>query len=468
MKLVAENGSACRPPPGNTFLAIGQDFFSIQEYIQSQYNTSLHRTILENNRSDGAVVPAVSLQDFVPAAVMTYTDIHKLQGLTEPADYGSGIEYTQGLVEAFPHSALQIGLWLNGTSGCQDILDGKLDSQIHALFDFIGRQSSIPKVFLRVGYEFDNPWFGFSDSPSTYQAAFRQVVADCERQLGRRKCHTKVAFVWHSWAAPRTVPSLNAFYPGNDVVDWVGVSIFQQLYPWANARKNDSDASNTFAGGSLEHVKEVLDFAKANEKPIMIAESTPYGGIHVAATGVAKGYFDDSSSEGQNGDILWELWYQKTIDLIERYDISMWSYINCDWDSQPMWRGIGFGDTRISSSRLITMNWWEHVMKKPTRFLNRIQCKDSNIDADTTHFPSVSTVTLARARVFDTSNHNFSLRRHHMKHLLLASTAIVIVMTYYWHRRIRGQQRLLDSHQRFARSTSTLYGSMGARNYQFR
>jgi hypothetical protein len=156
------SSSSCRPPPGHTYLAIGQDFFSIQEYIQSQYNASLHRRILPQygNESNAFTEPIVPLEDFVPAAVMTYTDIHRLRGLNEPADYGSGIEYAQGLVEAFPNSALQIGLWLNGTSGCRDILDGKLESQIHTLFEFIGRQKSSLKVFLRVGYEFDNPWFG--------------------------------------------------------------------------------------------------------------------------------------------------------------------------------------------------------------------------------------------------------------------------------------------------------------------
>lgn len=36
---------ACRPLPGQTYLAIGQDLFSIEEYLREQYNASLHEFI---------------------------------------------------------------------------------------------------------------------------------------------------------------------------------------------------------------------------------------------------------------------------------------------------------------------------------------------------------------------------------------------------------------------------------------
>lgn len=88
---------------------------------------------------------------FYPAATMVYTDIQTLRGVSHPVDYGSGIEYAKGLVEAFPASGLQMGLWLNGTAGCRDIVHGKLDDKIHELFANIA-EWNLPKVFLRVGY----------------------------------------------------------------------------------------------------------------------------------------------------------------------------------------------------------------------------------------------------------------------------------------------------------------------------
>ncbi len=98
------------------------------------------------------------------------------------------------------------------------------------------------------------------------------MVRACEKQLSHQHCHDKIAFCWHSWAAPKVAP-LQDFYPGDDLVDWIGISIFQQLYPWANA-----ETIADFVGGSLDQVQEVFEFAKEHDKPIMIAESTPFGG----------------------------------------------------------------------------------------------------------------------------------------------------------------------------------------------
>ena len=242
---------------------------------------------------------------------------------------------------------------------------------MYRLFDFIQSElpESLPKVFLRVGYEFDNPSFGYSDDPEAYQGAFRKLVRACETQMTSNLCHEKIDFVWHSWAAPRNFDvSLNQFYPGDYYVDWVGISIFQQLYPWANDR-NENEKGGSFAGGNINEVTEVLEFAKARDKPTMIAESTPFGGMNVTKSSVARKYIEAN----RNNSDIWNLWFQKTIDLIDEYDISMWSYISCDWGSQPMWKDIGFGDTRLSSSDVVMSHWWDQVLTNNSRFLLRIE-----------------------------------------------------------------------------------------------
>jgi hypothetical protein len=101
---------------------------------------------------------------------MVYTDIQTLRGLDQPVDYGSGIEFATGLVEAFGGSGgngndrekgttnnkmfgLQIGLWLNGTQGCQDIVSGALQENMDSFFQYLVQD--IPdtiQIFLRVGY----------------------------------------------------------------------------------------------------------------------------------------------------------------------------------------------------------------------------------------------------------------------------------------------------------------------------
>lgn len=132
----------CRPPHGHTYLTIGQDLFSIQEYLDSQYNASLHRN------------STTSRGDLAPAAVMVYTDIQTLRGLDTPADYGSGIEYANGLLDSVlvgQDVGLQIGLWLNGTRGCRQLMQGELDEQVHRLMKYL-EQCQASRIFLRVGY----------------------------------------------------------------------------------------------------------------------------------------------------------------------------------------------------------------------------------------------------------------------------------------------------------------------------
>jgi len=73
---------------------------------------------------------------------------------------------------------------------------------------------------------------------------------------------TRLKFVWHSWAAPRAgVTTLNDFYPGDDYVDWVGISIFQQVFPWPSHWGEGVDW-----GGTLRHIDEVLIFASQHNK----------------------------------------------------------------------------------------------------------------------------------------------------------------------------------------------------------
>ena len=110
------------------------------------------------------------MSTFQPAATMFYTDIQTLRGLDVPVDYGSGIEYADGLAQQAMSmmgnekildkdsgggggggTGIQIGLWLNGTAGCQDIANGHLHNNMHKLFKYL-KHVPVTKVFLRVGY----------------------------------------------------------------------------------------------------------------------------------------------------------------------------------------------------------------------------------------------------------------------------------------------------------------------------
>jgi hypothetical protein len=110
----------------------------------------------------------------------------------------------------------------------------------------------------------------------------------------------------------------------------------------------------------------------------MIAESTPFGGMQVQP----PSDFNYTLNEKEELGDVWDLWFQPTLDLIGKYDIAMWSYINCDWDSQEMWNGVGFGDTRINSDPRVMKKWKEDVLGKNSRFLLDLECAKSSFFLD--------------------------------------------------------------------------------------
>uniref|UniRef100_A0A6T6HVZ4 GH26 domain-containing protein n=1 Tax=Craspedostauros australis TaxID=1486917 RepID=A0A6T6HVZ4_9STRA len=420
--------TSCQPAAGHTWLTIGQDLLSIQRYVTDQYDASLHRNqslfVHElphedcEDEDDGDDCnegdhgedgdedkhkhhhkkhhkqhkhhqhqhhedhSPYKLSTFQPSSYMVYTDIQTLHGLDTPVDYGSGVEFASGLLEYAPGSGLQLGLWLNGLQGCQDILAGNLDDNIKRLFDYL-HDAQTPKVFLRIGYEFDNPSFGYSDDPQAFRDAYTRLVDMCEEQMQSKHhhkhrkhdpsaCREKIAFVWHSWSAPRVV-DLSQLYPGDDYVDWVGVSVFQQFYPWA-------PRAAEYSAGAIEDLEEVMDFAQNHSKPIMIAESTPFGGIKWES----EAWQDNLMQYGLDNETVdvWDMWFAPTLSLIEKYDIGMWSYIDCDWEALPQWKGVGFGDTRLVQSQRIMELWYEHVLHNP-RFQHELECIPQ--DRDNSH-----------------------------------------------------------------------------------
>lgn len=73
-------------------------------------------------------------------------------------------------------------------------------------------------VFLRFAGEMNGGWTAWGRNPAAYRRAFRLVHAAAVRQA------PNVALVW----APNAVPAsgVDAYYPGDDAVDWVGISLY--------------------------------------------------------------------------------------------------------------------------------------------------------------------------------------------------------------------------------------------------
>ncbi|MAX23765.1 MAG: hypothetical protein CMJ19_04600 [Phycisphaeraceae bacterium] len=278
------------PEPGKTMLLVGQDVQSIDAYLKQV--------------------------DPNPAGLMLYTDLRTLSGLQRPADDGAGQRHAAHFTQnpACDHMVFQLGLYL--VDDLLNITSGKRDKQIVKLGQWI---NSVKRpVYLRIGYEFDGPWNHYQ--PDHYIHAYRHIV-----DIMRRQPVTNVAYVWASAAVP-TYQShpIDAWYPGDDYVDWIGLSVFQQ-------------PAGTL--GTMDDIHRLCQFAQAKKRPIGIMESTPYGSI------------------GGIADRQWDQWFKPVFKLIEQYDIAMFCYINANWQSQRMWTNQGWGDSRLQGNPSILQRW---------------------------------------------------------------------------------------------------------------
>ena len=118
------------------------------------------------------------------------------------------------------------------------------------------RDSGIP-VFVRFASEMNGDWTPYHGDPPSYRQKFR-LVAD----VLHAECPNAI-MVW----CPNSIPEepIANYYPGEDVVDWVGVNFYSVMY-------NDSDRARAadwrFPTDSIEYVYNRY----AAKHPIMIAE----------------------------------------------------------------------------------------------------------------------------------------------------------------------------------------------------
>ena len=136
------------------------------------------------------------------------------------------------------------------------------------LAEIISKYKNIP-IYLRFAGEV-NVWQNKAD-PEEYKKAFRTVA-----QIFREKCENVVMvyginFVSEWYSTPET------YYPGDEYVDWIGVSLYCMKYHQGKVPVTDSEKLSQvmfYAGNSAEPVlmmKDIVD-TFGDRKPIMIYE----------------------------------------------------------------------------------------------------------------------------------------------------------------------------------------------------
>ncbi|TMV48436.1 hypothetical protein FE783_18145 [Paenibacillus mesophilus] len=119
------------------------------------------------------------------------------------------------------------------------------------------KAAGIP-IFLRYAGEMNGDWTAWSGDAAKYIEKFRIVASVMHAEA------PNVAMVW----SPGDVPRFNmaGFYPGDEYVDWVGVSLYTE--PYSHGNPDESMEANT----PIEKLEELYALY-ADRKPVMLSES---------------------------------------------------------------------------------------------------------------------------------------------------------------------------------------------------
>lgn len=245
-----------------------------------------------------------------PAGVTIYTDLRLPASLNMRIDVGTGVMCGICYLTnpRYDRSMIAIGLYL--VDALPMVNSGALDGNIAALGRWI--KAADRPVLLRIGYEFDGSWNGYP--PAQYVAAFRRIM-DRLRADGV----DNVVSVWQSSGYQTNQSTLLQWYPGDDYVDVVAYSYFNQASPWAG----------------------MIDIARAKGKPVMIAEATPKRNLSLG-----------------NATTHWSSWFAGFFQHIQaNQDVIKWvAYINTRWFDQPAW-DASWGDSRVQIRPEIKAQW---------------------------------------------------------------------------------------------------------------
>jgi hypothetical protein len=270
----------------------------------------------------------------VPAGFAFYTSLSDDAVQEDMPRYKSFMEY-------YPYTVLQLAIWTGerqwGDPGyyLDRIINGQYDRNILALTQTC--KSFGKPIYIRFGYEFDGSHNAYP--PDKYIAAYQYFV-----DMMRAQGVNNVAYVWHSWgvgayygyddfpafypALPDTQPVTQAlWYPGDDYVDWVGLSVFG--IGWGDLRRN-------------EVVQWLITFAENHNKAVMLAETAA-----IKTSGRSDPSWVIPNTE----------WFMNVFNLCKQNNVvKAFTYINRDWEANNP--SSTWGDTRIQTAVPGVKTYW--------------------------------------------------------------------------------------------------------------
>jgi hypothetical protein len=296
----------------------------VYDYDQSKFVPESNKTLLIMGQTVEGISDYLSAfpDEPLPAGWSAYWGVTEFTGIKERFTNETGSsQHHQMLVDQFPNAVIHSAMWMVGNWNiARNTANGLYDK---VLKKYARWAKSIKRpIYLRIGYEFDGPHNQLE--PKEYLAAYKHVV-----DLLRKEGVNNIALVWHSYAAPTYKGyDLTAWYPGDEYVDWVDISVFGQAY------SKDSFGADT---------NRVLQFAKAHKKPVMIAESRPIRGI------------------AENNTVSWNEWFVPFFNFIYRKNIKAVCLINENWQDLNIPGIDEWKDGRLSNNKIVSRAWFEET-----------------------------------------------------------------------------------------------------------
>ena len=288
------------PQEGKTLLIMGQTVESIKEYQDNFPNET------------------------VPGGWSAYWAVTEFKGITVSHKNNTGnTQNHQMLIDSFPNTVIQSAMWMVGKWDiAKKASKGDYDKVIKK-YGAWAKSTNRP-IYLRIGYEFDGPHNELE--PKKYVKAYQHIV-----DLLREEGVNNIAFVWHSYAStPFNNYKLSDWYPGDNYVDWIGISVFGHAYGASDFGK---------------YCDDVLQFAKQEKKPVMIAEANPIKGIY-----------------NDNIDV-WDEWFVNFFTFIYNKNIKAVSFINEDWQRLYIQGISNWKDSRLYNNEKIARAWFMETDK---------------------------------------------------------------------------------------------------------
>ena len=309
-----------------------------------------------------------------PAGSSHYGGIYS--GNIDQGDDGNNQAFLNWIGQTYPNAVVEVGISikdnpvaggygsLDTTPNCihkalVDISTGKWDAKIDKLASTF---KSFPRIkfLIRIDYEVSmgmhankstTPWgdilnkyasqgINILEDPSkaseidlsAYKSAFNHMANRIRNTDGVRNAE----FVYHP---VRGFGDCRHLYPGDQFVDWIGLSVFNNDVSMDCLEANGAITKN--GTGTLDdNIKKCLDWAKGR-KPIMICESA----FQTPSAGQTAATFKD--------------YLVRVFSLIDAYDVKAFVYINSDWKSHN-WT-LPWGDSRVETNSDVKDYWLKQV-----------------------------------------------------------------------------------------------------------